>query len=139
MRTELREANEVLHEQLSDTSKRLRTTESEIEKLNGKVDAAREELAKFRPFGRPKGHAGQDLLEERWHCYSKEARRKALLRHSHDIYMLLMNAGVADWQPSAFVLALKKVGMYERADDADEGDRRDTPRTCTRSQQGACC
>ena len=113
LRTELREANEVLHEQLSDTSKRLRTAESEIEKLNGKVDAAREELAKFRPFGRPKGHAGQDLLEERWHCYSKEARRKALLRHSHDIYMLLTNAGVADWQPSAFVLALKKVGMYE--------------------------
>ena len=73
----------------------------------------RQQIHDHKPKGRPKGHAGLDLLEEKWCVYSKDARRKALLRHTNDICAALNSAGCIDWLPSAFVLALKRVGMYD--------------------------
>ena len=110
--TELEESNTVLAEQLSDTSKRLQKAEKEAEDLREKLQEAKDELG-HRKKGRPKGHAGQELLEEKWHTYNKEAKRKALFRHTNDIVFALLGAGIIDWLPSAFVLALKQVGMYE--------------------------
>ena len=99
-------------EQLSDTSARLKTAEKNIDSLRAKLQEAKEELG-HQKQGRPKGHAGQDVLEERWHSYTKAAKKKALFRHTNDIVFALMSAGCIDWLPSALVLALKKVGLYE--------------------------
>eukprot|EP00965_Chrysotila_dentata_P193025 6175500-Pleurochrysis_carterae.AAC.2 len=44
---------------------------------------------------------------------SKEALRKALLRHSNAICNALMSCGCIDWLPSFFAVALKSLGMFD--------------------------
>eukprot|EP00965_Chrysotila_dentata_P122426 4046135-Pleurochrysis_carterae.AAC.1 len=64
-------------------------------------------------MGRPKGHAGRELLEERWDEMNARARNKATERHTNDIVVALMSVGCIDWLPSCLVAALKGLGMFD--------------------------
>ena len=107
--TDLNDANEAMGEQLSETSALLQAEKAEVSRLQDRL----EKLPGKRGRGRPKGHAGQDTIEEKWDSFTVEARRKALLRHTNDICFALHSVGIVDWLPSAFMLALKQIGMYE--------------------------
>eukprot|EP00965_Chrysotila_dentata_P118245 3908866-Pleurochrysis_carterae.AAC.1 len=56
--------------------------------------------------GRKAGHAGRAELEARWDEMEVPARRRAMIRHTHDIAQYLEKAA-ADWEPSAFARALE--------------------------------
>ena len=98
---------EAMTEQLSETSAKLEIEKAAFEK------ARADHLAGKKGRGRPKGHAGQDVIKEKWDSFNLDARRKALLRHTNDILHALNSAGCVDWLPSAFMLALKKIGLYD--------------------------
>eukprot|EP00965_Chrysotila_dentata_P109354 3614118-Pleurochrysis_carterae.AAC.1 len=55
--------------------------------------------------GRKPGHAGRATLEAKWDDMSSEERRRAMLRHTHDIVKHLEFVAV-DWEPTAFATAL---------------------------------
>ena len=109
--TELEESNECLGEQLSATSESLIVANAKIVKLEASVQTLKDKISSGA--GRPRGHGGRDILEEKWHVYSKDARRKAMMRHINDICAALNTAGCIDWLPSAFVIALKQVGLFD--------------------------
>eukprot|EP00965_Chrysotila_dentata_P131538 4348248-Pleurochrysis_carterae.AAC.1 len=61
--------------------------------------------------GRPRGHAGREIIESKWEELSPHARKMALYRHTCDIKKALTHAGCSDWLPSGFALALKSQGV----------------------------
>eukprot|EP00965_Chrysotila_dentata_P189558 6173385-Pleurochrysis_carterae.AAC.2 len=73
-----------------------------------RADAAEKQIreANLQRRGRKSGHAGRAELELKWPEMGKEARRKAMLRHTRDIADYL-EVAAANWEPTAFATALE--------------------------------
>eukprot|EP00965_Chrysotila_dentata_P175530 5794292-Pleurochrysis_carterae.AAC.1 len=60
-----------------------------------------------------RGTKGAASIEARWGMLSRKARQMAVARHADDIVEDLSSAGCEDWLPLSFILALKKLNMWE--------------------------
>eukprot|EP00965_Chrysotila_dentata_P091186 3010439-Pleurochrysis_carterae.AAC.1 len=102
-------------QQLADTGHQ---HQAAVEALAAKLEAAKSEASEMRAAagirpGRPAGRQGREAIESKWLTMSREARRKALLRHSNEICRALMSCGCIDWLPCSFAVALKSLGMFD--------------------------
>eukprot|EP00965_Chrysotila_dentata_P055549 1842847-Pleurochrysis_carterae.AAC.2 len=101
--------------QLDDTTTRL---EEKIDELTRQLKTQSSQHASLKELhrnrgGRPRGHAGKESLEQRWEEMKPTARRAAMMRHARDIEGALRAAGVEDWSPSCFALALKSLNVLD--------------------------
>eukprot|EP00965_Chrysotila_dentata_P017261 572942-Pleurochrysis_carterae.AAC.1 len=98
-RAAVTEASFQKEEQLKALAAHAAVLQSNVSDAEKKVDQLQEELRELslKPRGRKAGHAGRAALEAKWDGRSKEAQRKAMLRHTHDISKHL-EFSACDWE-----------------------------------------
>eukprot|EP00965_Chrysotila_dentata_P041257 1368839-Pleurochrysis_carterae.AAC.4 len=101
-----------LHEQMADAQRKIDVLEAQLEEAQ-MVEDSDDEVDDKPVGGRPKGHAGRDIIKATWGSMARRTRYMKVARDADDIVSHLQVGGCNNWLPLAFISALKKLGLWE--------------------------